>query len=293
MALELISNPSLAERTTLGVGGSAEVEIVVRDAADLDDLSEFLTTRTLRPFAIGEGSNILAQDGSLDLALIRTETTPGPERVEKRDNKLIVRCGAAQRLPGLLGWAQMAGLSGLEGLTGIPGSVGGGVAMNAGSYGTEIGDVISRIRIWTPSGGLVWVDAKECEFEYRRFSCPTVPGKALIWEAEFALTEESPKAVRAAMKEIYDKKKATQPVTARSAGCVFKNPEGESAGKLLDEAGMKGATVGNMAFSDVHANFMINLGEGKATEALELLEMGRNAVREQFGITLKTEVIIL
>ena len=160
MALELTRNPSLAERTTLNLGGTAEVEVVVREASDLDELAEFLMTNPLRPFVIGEGSNLIATDGHLDLALIRTATVPGPERVEKKDDKLIVRCGASQRLPGLLGWAQMAGLSGMEGLTGIPGSVGGGVAMNAGSYGTEIKDVLAskglslgmRLENWPPPG---------------------------------------------------------------------------------------------------------------------------------------------
>lgn len=293
MALELIKNPSFAKRTTLGLGGTAEVEVVVRDMRELDELGEFFMTQTLRPFVIGEGSNLLAPDGHLDMALIRTATAPGPERVEKIGDKLIVRCGAAQRLPGLLGWAQMAGLSGLEGLTGIPGSIGGSVAMNAGSYGTEMGDVITRLRLWSPMQGLNWVDARECVFGYRHFSCGPQACKSLVWEVEFALTESSPKAVRAAMKDIYAKKKATQPVTARSAGCVFKNPEGKSAGMLLDEAGMKGVTIGGMGFSDIHANFLVNLGTGTATEAVELINLGREAVKTKFGITLETEVIIL
>jgi len=293
MALELIPHPSLAKRTSLGLGGTAEVEVIVRDQRDLDELSEFLTVQTLRPFVIGEGSNLLAPDGELDLALIRMETPPGPERVEKVDGRLIVRCGAAQRLPGLLGWAGMAGLSGMEGLTGIPGSVGGGVAMNAGSYGTEMKDVLTRIRLWTPATGLIWVNAEDCDFGYRHFSCPKTPGKALVWEVELALTESDPQKVRAGMKDMYAKKRATQPVTARSAGCVFKNPPEQSAGLLLDQAGMKGTTVGNMGFSDIHANFMVNLGGGTSAEAMELLEMGKSAVQEKFDITLETEVIIL
>ncbi len=293
MALELIKNPSLAERTSLNLGGTAEVEVVLRDARDLDELGNFLATHALRPFVIGEGSNLLAPDEHLDMALIRAATPPGPERVEKVDNKMIVRCGAAQRLPGLLGWAQMAGLSGMEGLTGIPGSVGGAVAMNAGSYGTEFGDVITRVRLWSPMQGLVWVDVSRCVFGYRHFSCTVTAGKALIWEVEIALTESSPKAVRSVMKDVYDKKKSTQPVTAKTAGCVFKNPVGHSAGMLLDEAGMKGVRLGGMAFSDIHANFLVNLGGGSSAHALELLEMGKIAVLENSGITLETEVILL
>ncbi len=293
MSLELIKNPSLAERTSLSLGGTAEVEAIVRDIHDLDELADFLTVETLRPFIIGEGTNLLAQDGQLDIALIRMATPPGPERIERDGDKLIVRCGAAQRLPGLLGWAQMAGLSGMEGLTGIPGSVGGSVAMNAGSYGTEMGDIITRIRLWSPMQGLNWVSASECDFEYRHFSCEKYAGKAIVWEVEIELSESDPKTVRAAMKDVYDKKKATQPVTAKSAGCVFKNPPATSAGLLLDKAGMKGKQVGNMAFSDIHANFLVNLGGGTSTEALELLAMGQEAVLQKDGITLETEVIIL
>lgn len=293
MSLELITNPSLAERTSLRLGGNAAVEAVVRDQSDLDELSDFLMRETLRPFCIGEGSNLLAQDGELDLALIRVDMPFGPERVEKKDNKLIVRCGAGQRLPGLLGWAQMAGLTGLEGLTGIPGSVGGGVAMNAGSYGTEIGDIVTRVQLWSPGQGLFWLDRSQCHFSYRHFAPQISVGKAIIWRVEFALAETSPQAVRSAMKVVYEKKKATQPVTARSAGCVFKNPEGQSAGMLLDKAGMKGRRLGDMAFSDIHANFLVNLGNGTSSDAMALLHEGEKAVKEQFDITLETEVIIL
>ncbi|ADU63778.1 MAG: UDP-N-acetylmuramate dehydrogenase [Pseudodesulfovibrio sp.] len=293
MALELIPNPSLAQRTTLRLGGSAEVEAVVRDERDLDDLGGFLATQTLRPFVIGRGSNLLAREGQLDLALIRVGAAPGPLRVERANDRLMVRCCAAQGLPGLLGWAQKAGLSGLEGLTGIPGSVGGAVAMNAGSYGVEFGDLVTRVRLWSPAGGLDWVDAADCAFSYRHFSSPARPAGRLVWEVEIGLTESTPRAVRKAMQGIYDKKRATQPVTARSAGCVFKNPEGESAGRLLDEAGLKGVSRGGMAFSDIHANFLINLGGGTSAQALELIELGRESVRTAFGVTLETEVIIL
>jgi UDP-N-acetylmuramate dehydrogenase len=293
MALELIADPSLAERTTLRLGGTAEVEAVVRDEADLDELAVFLATHTLRPFAIGRGSNLLARDGRCDLALIRAAAAPGPLRVERAGDRLVVRCGASQALPGLLGWAQRAGLTGLENLTGIPGSVGGAVAMNAGSYGVEFGSLVTRVRLWSPAGGLVWVDADQCVFGYRHFSAPAHPAGRLVWEVELALDESTPRAVRKAMRDVYDRKRATQPVTARSAGCVFKNPEGESAGRLLDRAGMKGVRRGHMAFSDMHANFLINLGGGTSAQAQELIEIGREAVKAAFGITLETEVIIL
>jgi len=293
VALELTPNPSLSMRTTLGLGGTAQVEAVVRDKRDLDELGDFLSRETLRPFVLGEGSNILAPDGNLDMALIRVDTPPGPERVEKVEDKLIVQCGGGQRLPGLLGWAQMAGLTGLESLTGIPGSVGGAVAMNAGSYGLEFGDLVTRIQLWSPGQGLFWLNADQCVFSYRHFSPGIHGGKCLIWKVELALTESTTMVVRKKMQAIYEKKKATQPVTAKSAGCVFKNPEGESAGRLLDRAGMKGTRLGGMTFSDIHANFLVNLGNGTSKEAVDLIEYGRISVKEQFGINLEMEIIIL
>lgn len=293
MGLELIANPSLKERTSLRLGGTAAVELTVRDERGLDELSEFLLRESLRPFVIGEGSNLLVNGDQLDLALIRVDAPHGPERVEKADNRLIARCGAALRLPGLLGWAQMAGLSGLEGLTGIPGSIGGAVAMNAGSYGTEFGDLVTRIQIWSPGQGLMWLDRSQCNFSYRHFSTDTELGKCLVWAVEIGLTESDPKLVRQSMQDVYKKKKATQPVTARTAGCVFKNPPENSAGLLLDKAGMKGVQLGDMGFSDIHANFLVNHGDGASADAVELLSMARDRVLEQFGITLEPEVIIL
>ncbi|WP_319583329.1 UDP-N-acetylmuramate dehydrogenase [uncultured Pseudodesulfovibrio sp.] len=293
MPLELTANPLLSERTTLRLGGPAVVEAVVRETADLDELSAFLTRETLPPFVLGAGSNLLAGDGPLELALVHIADCPGPERVERDGEAIIIRCGAGLRLPGLLGWAQKAGFSGLEGMTGIPGTVGGAVAMNAGSYGVEIGDLVTRIRVWSPAGGLVWLDRSQCAFDYRHFSPVKMPGKCLVWEVELALGESDPKSVRRAMHGVYEKKKKTQPVTAWTAGCVFKNPPEESAGRLLDKAGMKGVRLGHMAFSDIHANFLVNLGGGNAADALELMDMGRARVFEQFGITLEPEVIVL
>ncbi|AMK10669.1 UDP-N-acetylmuramate dehydrogenase [Pseudodesulfovibrio indicus] len=293
MALELTANPSLSERTTLRVGGTAVVEAVVREEKDLDELSEFLLRETVRPFVLGAGSNLLVTDEPLDLALIRVDGSFGPERVERDGSTLIVRCGAGLRLPGLLGWAQKAGFSGLEGMTGIPGTVGGAVAMNAGSYGVEIGDLVTRVRIWSPAQGLVWLDSNQCIFSYRHFSLAKPAGKCLVWEVELALRESDPKAVRSAMRDVYGKKKETQPVTARTAGCVFKNPADQSAGKLLDQVGMKGARRGGMAFSELHANFLVNLGGGTCADALELMNMGREEVKERFGVNLEPEVIIL
>jgi UDP-N-acetylmuramate dehydrogenase len=296
MSLTLIPAPRLSERTTLRLGGPALAEAVARVEADLDQLGKELPGLGGRPLALGAGSNILALDGALDVVLVRPANGAAPQ-VERTDAGALVRVGAGFGLPRLLGLCQHLGLSGLENLTGIPGRVGGAVAMNAGSYGVETGALLNRVRLWTPTAGLVWRGAKECSFGYRHFNAGLGDGFSLIWEAEFSLTTGEPAAIRARMEATYGKKKAVQPVTAKSAGCVFKNPPSAtgagSAGKLLDQAGMRGRKLGGMAFSELHANFLVNLGHGTAAQALELMDLGRSAVRTRFGVELETEVVVL
>jgi len=296
MALVLLHAPRLSERTTLRLGGPALAEAVVRAEADLEQLGKMLPGLGGRPLALGAGSNLLAADGPLELVLVRPANVIEP-RIEHRASGTLVRVDAGFGLPRLLGLCQRVGLSGLESLTGIPGRVGGAVAMNAASSGCQTGALLRRVRLWTPEGGLVWLDAKDCAFGYRHFDAGLGTSFSLVWEAEFRLNADAPAAIRARMETTYAKKKAVQPVTAKSAGCVFKNPPSasgvESAGRLLDQAGMRGRTLGGMAFSDLHANFLVNLGHGTATQALELLDLGKRAVRERFGVDLETEVVVL
>lgn len=296
MTLALIHSPRMSERTTLRLGGTALAEAVVFSAPGLDQLGKELPRLGGRPLALGAGSNLLATDGQLPLVLVRPVNNAAPE-ISPLPGGAHVRVGAGFGLPRLIGLCQRLGLAGLENLTGIPGRVGGAVAMNAGSYGAETAALLRRIRLWTPEAGLFWRDAKDCTFGYRHFDAGLAgqngSGFALIWEAEFLLASDAPQAIRQRMEATYAKKKASQPVTARSAGCVFKNPEGTSAGRLLDEAGMRGKALGGMAFSKVHANFLVNQGGGTAAQALELLEMGRSAVRAGAGVELELEVVVL
>ena len=278
--------PVLAERTTLGLGGRCLAEAVVRSEADLDALGSFVAAERGRPFVLGGGSNLLAADTELDLIILSVANDEFDVQGE------TVRVGAGMKLPVLLTRLQQAGLSGLEGLAGIPGTVGGALAMNAGSWGTEFGMRVSRAGLWTPLAGLAWIGRDDLSFGYRRF-VPDIAGKWLAWNVELTLDKGDPAAIKAAMAENIAKKKAGQPVGQRTAGCVFKNPKGDAAGRLLDGAGMKGKAVGDMEFSSLHANFMVNRGKGSFTQAVELMEMGRQAVMDQFGVELETEVIVL
>ncbi|WP_320170921.1 UDP-N-acetylmuramate dehydrogenase [Maridesulfovibrio sp.] len=289
MSLELLHKPDMSALTSLGIGGKARVLARVGDENGLDELARFIEKEGPEVIAIGEGSNMLAGDGELNLALIQIRRS---RRAGVTVSENIVRTPADIRLPGLLSVLIKMGLSGMEGLAGIPGSVGGAIAMNAGSYGTEISGTVKRVRLWTPGKGLFWKNASEMDWGYRHFDART--GEfTLVWEAELRLFPSSEEKVRTAVKETFSKKKATQPVTEKSAGCVFKNPEGFSAGKLLDEAGFRGRRLGGMAFSEMHANFLVNTGGGNAAQALELMDLARETVAERSGITLNPEVIIL
>ncbi|MGE4296400.1 MAG: UDP-N-acetylmuramate dehydrogenase [Desulfovibrionaceae bacterium] len=298
MGITILPGPALRERTTLQLGGTCRAELVLACEADAEALPATLRETGGMPLVLGFGSNILACDGELDLTIVTPPIGTGPEAVRQDvtcncDEAVFVRCGAGVRLPRLLAWLGERGLSGLEGLAGIPGSVGGAVAMNAGSYGVEIGARVNRVRVFTETHGLVWMGPTDVTLGYRHFSVKGLARDALcvVLEVELAMTPAPAMDIKAAMAAHMAQKRATQPITEASAGCVFKNPApGVSAGKLLDDAGFKGFALGGMAFSTMHANFMINTGGGTAAQALELLDLARERVRERFGHTLQTEV---
>jgi UDP-N-acetylmuramate dehydrogenase len=185
-------------------------------------------------------------------------------------------------------------LSGFEGLTGIPGTVGGAVAMNAGSYGCEIAPLLHSLRIWSPGTGLKNIFPGQWKFAYRYFGLTETEEIFFILSASFCLTSASSNGIRDSMRINFLKKKSTQPVLAWSAGCAFKNPSPElSAGKLLDEAGFKGKRLGGMAFSSMHANFLVNEGKGSASAAFELLDQAREVVQRRNGVRLHLEIKVL
>ncbi|WP_297849504.1 UDP-N-acetylmuramate dehydrogenase [uncultured Desulfovibrio sp.] len=288
-----IPRPSLAERTTLRLGGTAIAELILEDATDLEALPERLRALGGNPLILGAGSNILARDGDLPLVLVRPRFMQGPEIVGQRNGKILVRVGAGVPLPRLLRFCVSQGLGGLEGLVGIPGSVGGAVAMNAGSFGTETCDYIESIQI--VNGQTVRsITVEALQYGYRTLSIPEVEKGFMIVEVTLGLTASARDGISKCMRHNFFEKKSKQPVTAWSAGCVFKNPAPNMpAGKLLELAGYKGKKLGGMAFSSLHANFLINEGRGSANAALALLHEAREAVRQRFGLALQPEVRIV
>ncbi len=288
-----IASPLLSQRTTLRLGGTAIAELILENPADVAGLPDRLRALGGAPVIMGAGSNILAQDGDLPLVLVRPNFTRGPEVVGESAGKVFVRAGAAVPLPRLLRFCATHGLAGLEGLVGIPGTVGGAVAMNAGSFGVETCRKIENIHI-ASNGEVRVVVAQALQYSYRSLCIDDKKNDFIVLEATFGLTRTARDGISKCMRHNFFEKKSKQPVTAWSAGCVFKNPSPEMpAGKLLDQAGFKGKKMGGMAFSTLHANFMINEGKGSATAALALMQEAKEAVLERFGIALEPEVRII
>jgi UDP-N-acetylmuramate dehydrogenase len=260
----------LGDLTTLKVGGPAELWVV-------DDVTA-LRRATEEPFyVLGAGSNLLVGDDGVRERVIRLGRTYST--LDAMDGSTDVWLGAATPLPGLVRRAQRLGLSGLEGLLGVPAVVGGAVAMNAGTRFGELGQVLHQVEL-VVDGETVVLNASELDLGYRR---ARLPRGAVVTRARIALTPSTPERVQRAMDAV-DAARAGQP-KIRSAGCAFKNPPRESAGRLIDRAGLKGLRVGDAMIAHEHGNFVVNLGRATASDVLGLLAL----VRERVEVPLEIE----
>lgn len=283
--------PSLNRLTTLHLGGPALALLSLESESDAEILSERLKAIGGKPFCLGKGSNLLAEDGELPLVLIQVADR-GIKIIGEKKDKVLVRAGAGLSLAAFLRFCLANELGGLEGLVGVPGSIGGAVAMNAGSFGTDVASCLHNVQVMQ-KGRIRRYGANEIFFSYRHAAFPGDEGDTIILDVTFALTRQVKSVIFTQTRLNFLKKKSRQPLDVWSAGCAFKNPEGISAGKLLEQVGFRGKRLGGMAFSSKHANFLINEGNGCSSAAFELLEMAEMAVNKEFGITLEREVRIV
>ncbi|WP_248346351.1 UDP-N-acetylmuramate dehydrogenase [Anaeromyxobacter paludicola] len=279
---EVIRDAPLAPRTSIRVGGPAD--LLVRPA-DPDDLAELL--RACRDLgvpllALGGGANLLVADAGVRGVVVKL---PGDLGGESGDGaRLVLPAGApSARLPAR---AQALGLVGCEFIAGIPGTLGGAVAMNAGTRLGEMKDVVTRVEVATADGA-GWLEASALGFAYR--TCRLPPG-GVVTRVEVLLREGDVAASAAAMQADKDHRRRTQPLSQPTFGSTFRNPPGDHAGRLIEAVGLKGHREGGAAWSDVHANFVVNLGGARAADVLELVRLARTRVRERFDITLEPEV---
>jgi len=281
-------NEPLARRTTLGIGGAArwyaepatvdDVVALLRAAAELD----------LRYFVVGRGSNLLVPDDGYDGLVLHLAPEAWGKVEPLGEGRL--RVGGGARLKELCGVAAREGLAGFEFLEGIPGTVGGSLRMNAGAMGGWIFDVVESIEWLTPQGR-VRAARRDC-FDALYRDCPQLHGGVVLSAVLRAAGRDEPAAIRGRMDEMAARRRASQPREA-SAGCVFRNPEGDKAGRLIDASGLKGRAVGPVAVSPVHANFLVNGGDATAADFLALMRDVRAGVRAAAGVELQPEIVVL
>jgi UDP-N-acetylmuramate dehydrogenase len=275
----------LAEHTSLAVGGPADL-VRVRDLQRLPELVAFLNERGATWRLLGGGSNLLVVDEGLEDVLIQLGRETG--RVVFEGNRVEVP--AAANLGTIVMECAKRNLGGMEGLIGVPGTVGGALRMNAGAYGTEIGPLVRRLTVFRGSTGRVEkLSTEQVRFEYRHTSF--APDDVML-SVTLELIERPFEEILAQVRQFNLKRRASQPINEASAGCIFKNPPGLSAGKMIDELGLKGARVGGAVVSERHANFIVNRHQGTASDIFKLMDLIRERVRKGYGVELDEEVIV-
>lgn len=272
----------LASRSHIRIGGPARVFVEPWAEEDAAFILAKCKEHDLPWRVIGGGSNLLIHDEGVDAVVISIDKW---QRVVKDGNVLVASAGAT--LPSLLRLAKDANLSGLAGLIGIPAQVGGAVAMNAGTAVSETFDHIVSLRVVDESGELITLEKDQLAPSYRNGNL----GDVVVTTATFELSAGRPAAeIQEEMKRYLKTRNASQPVTERSVGCIFKNPDGDAAGRLIQEAGLKGEAVGPIEVSTKHANYFVNKGGGTSAQVLELIERVRQRVRAEFDVELELEV---
>jgi UDP-N-acetylmuramate--alanine ligase len=278
---------SLARKTTIGIGGAARVYVEPTSGEDLQALARATQARGVPLIVLGRGSNLLIPDEGVD-ALVVSLRQPAWETFTTMADG-CVRVGAGLRLKNLCGLAVKAGLTGFEFLEGIPGNVGGALRMNAGAMGGWMFDVVESVEVVTFAGELRTFTKTEMHVDYRH--CAELH-EAIAVAAVLRPAAQSEAADVARQIDVYkDKRQKSQP-REPSAGCIFKNPPGDSAGRLIDASGLKGTRVGDAEVSPVHANFIVNRGAATAAEVISLVRRVRIGVEQAHGVRLEPEVLL-
>ena len=277
----------MCRHTSFGIGGPAAVMVFPENEEQMEDVFRLCREEGVRPLILGAGTNVLCADEGLDTLLVETKTNFSAIH-DMGGGILEVRSGCT--LSRLATYAMEQGLSGLEFAHGIPGTVGGGVYMNAGAYGGEMAEVLRQATVLYPDGRRAVIPAEELDLRYRhsRF----MEEDCLILTARFHLQAGDKDAIRAKMTELKSRRRTTQPLEFPSAGSTFKRPVGGYAAALIEEAGLKGRTVGGAQVSQKHAGFVINRGRATCRDVLALMDQVTEEVFQNSGIRLEPEVRI-
>ncbi len=272
----------LARQTTLGVGGPAGLYVECADADEVAVLARSLGEAPL--FVLGKGSNTLVGDGGIDAVVVKL----GAGLKWYSADRYVVSAGAGTAMPALAAWVAGAGLTGLEFAAGIPATVGGSVRMNAGAHGGEVAARLLSVDVVLPgTGEQRSLTPDELGFGYRRSA---LPPRSVVVATRWQLEPDDPEAIRGRLDELRAWRRRTQPLRERNCGSVFANPPGDSAGRLIEAAGLKGFAVGGARVSEKHANFVVAGPGTRAADVRELIGAVRARVQESAGVLLEPEV---
>jgi len=284
--MEVAVQVKMREYTTIGIGGPADRLVFPRSAAQVSEVvvAEGRAGRTVQ--ILGAGSNLLVADSGVSATVVCTKKHLA-KVVFLSDGSVVVEAGVM--LPRLAVLCALSGLSGMEPLSGIPGTVGGALSMNAGAYGRSIGELVEWVEVVDAEGEIHRVEARAIRFGYRETKFPV---QGIVVRAGFRFRPGTREAAFERMRQMNEKRRIVQPWGERTFGSAFRNPPrgAESAGELLERAGMKGKVEGDACFSTKHANFLLNRGRATAADVRRLLSRGQGAVRVSCGVLLLPEV---
>ncbi|MEH6994924.1 UDP-N-acetylmuramate dehydrogenase [Neobacillus drentensis] len=281
-------NEPLSQHTTMKIGGPADLFIEPSSLENIQKVMNLIKERQLPWRAIGRGSNLLVSDKGIEGVVIRL----GSGLNHLSINESTITVGGGHSLVSLSTLISKKGLSGLEFASGIPGSVGGAVYMNAGAHGSDISKILTRAHILFEDGSIEWLSNDEMEFTYRT-SVLQKKRPGVVLEAEFKLTMGDRTAIVSKMQKNKDYRKETQPWNFPCAGSIFRNPLPNYAGKLIEEAGLKGFQIGGAKISEMHGNFIVNAGNATAKDVLDLIQYIKDKILHLYGIKMETEVEII
>jgi UDP-N-acetylmuramate dehydrogenase len=276
----------LSFHTSLRIGGPADIFIVPQDVEDIRHALKFAEREQMPVFVVGGGNNVIVKDRGIRGVVLRLEGCLG--RAEFHGEEAVA--GAGVGLSALIREAAALNLGGIESLVGIPATIGGALATNAGTADGRIGDFVSAVYFLHPDGTIGEFKPGPGNFTYKAFHLP--PGSVLVG-CRLRLHRRPLAEIQKDIKQRLKVKKSTQPLALASAGCVWKNPPGAEAARLLEKAGLRGKRLGAAEISTKNANFIINRGGGTAGDILGLMDMARERVQHQFGVTLETEIRII
>jgi len=283
----VLEQASMKSYTTFQAGGNADFLVFPENEEILSDLIQACQAADTPFFLLGRGSNLLVSDkGYHGVMISLRKYFTGMERLES-----IVTVGAGETLAKAAEFALQNGLSGLEFASGIPGTVGGGLFMNAGAYGSEMSNVVQSAKVLTPEGQILEVRKEDLDLSYRHSVCKDK--NWLILSVTFHLTPCSRMMIKCTMEDYATRRKEKQPLNYASAGSTFKRPAGFYAGALIEEAGCKGMAVGDARVSEKHAGFIVNMGNASASDIYSLIGLVQKKVLEHSSVMLEPEVCLL